>query len=40
MAHNDGNMSSGEICSEALSTGAETIIEVLCLVNHKPRHYL
>jgi hypothetical protein len=40
LAHNGWHMSSGGFRSESLSTEAETTIEVLHLVTHKPRHYL
>ena len=40
VAHNVGHMSSGGFISETLSTEAETTIEVMPLVTHKPRHYL
>lgn len=33
-------MNSGEFRSESLSTEAETVIEALRFVTHKPRHYL
>jgi hypothetical protein len=40
MGYNVGHMSIGGFRSDSLSTEAETIIDVLRLATHEPRHYL